>query len=195
MARVILEHGIHTEGAGSLGALSPYLTAEGFEVIEPDYGWIAGLETKRLNPVIVGATLPFIQSGDIYVAHSNGCAIAYELMNRGAPIAGAVFINGALERAIVRPRGVRFIDCYWNPGDTITEVAQIGEELGVLDEDWGDMGHSGPVTTDPAIYSCNCGATPGMPVVDGHSDFFTAENLADWGPFLAKRLRSLVDAD
>lgn len=189
-ARAHLIHGIHTQGAGSIGSLAPYLAAEGLESVEPDYGWIAGLESKLVNPIIVGCLLPYIGSGQVLIGHSNGCAVAYELLQRGAPAVGAVFINGALQREIFRPALVKAIDCYWNAGDSVTQVAELGEEIGILDHDWGEMGHAGPITSDGAIGSFDCGNTAGMPKVRGHSDFFTPANLTAWGPFLAKRVRA-----
>ncbi len=193
--RVHIIHGIHTAGPGSVGLLAPYLQAAGFKTIEPDYGWIAGVETKLVNPIIRDCIFPYVESGDLLVGHSNGAAICYELMMMGAPALGAALINGALAREISRPRGVKAIDCYWNSGDHITEVAKIGQELGLLDAQWGEMGHAGPDTRDPAITSIDCGNTAGMPKVIGHSDFFAALNLESWGPFLAHRLRAMLEAD
>lgn len=186
--RVHLIHGIHTEGVSPVKGLISYLERYGFEVVYPEYGWIAGLETKRLNPVIVGVLLPYIKPGDILVGHSNGCAISYDLMNAGAPVAASVLINAALEQSITRPSHVGFIDVYYNSGDEITETAKVAEELHLVDPVWGEMGHAGYAGTDPEVYNFNCGAGNGMPVVAGHSDFFTPAKLDVWGTFLANRL-------
>ncbi len=186
MTRCVLLHGIHTAGPGPIAGLKPYLT--GCEIIDPDYGYILGVETKRVNPIIVGCLMPFIVAGDLMICHSNGCAIAYELMKLGCPIAGAVFINAALIQSIIRPPQVKWIDVYFNPDDTVTEAAKLGAELGITDTVWGEMGHAGYSGSDPEIKSFNCEMTAGMPAVRGHSDFFTPGNLASWGPFLTKRL-------
>lgn len=187
--RVHLIHGIHTEGVSPVQGLIPYLQAEGFDVVYPDYGWIAGLETKLVNPIIRGTLLAYIEEGDVFIGHSNGCAIAYDLMNSGAPVIGAMFINGALEQRITRPTHVRFIEVYYNPGDEITEAAKIAEKLGLVDPVWGEMGHAGYLGTDSDIHNHNCGAGDGMPVVAGHSDFFTPIKLQAWGAYSAKDLR------
>lgn len=183
-----LIHGIHTQGASPVQGLIPYLCAAGFEVRYPDYGWIAGVETKIANPIICGTLLPYIAPDDILIGHSNGCAIAYGLMQRGAKVAGAVFINGALEQSIspLAP----WIEVYFNPGDDVTEAAKIGAAIGVTDKVWGQLGHAGYDGKDPAITNINCGSTPGMPAVSGHSDFFTPGKLAAWAPFLVQRIRS-----
>lgn len=189
---VHLVHGIHTEPDSRVKGLIPYLKAAGFDVKYPEYGYELAVETRYLNPIIEGVMQPYVESGDIFVGHSNGCAITYHLMQMGAPVIGAVFINGALERTLRRPGNCSFIDVYYNPGDEITEVAKIGAEFGIFDEDWGELGHSGYDGTDGLIENFNCGATAGMPIVSGHSDFFTPEKLAEWGPFLTKRLVALT---
>jgi len=186
--RVHLIHGIHTAGPGPVAELKPLLAAAGLTVADPDYGYILGLETKRINPVIVGCLMPYIDPGDLFICHSNGCAIAYQLMRLGCPAVGAVFINAALVQAIVRPPQVKWIDVYYNQGDTVTEAAKLGEQLGLVDAVWGEMGHAGYTGSDPAITNHNCGGTGGMPVVSGHSEFFSPPLLAAWGPYLVKQL-------
>jgi hypothetical protein len=188
--KVHLCHGIHTAvGSPVVEELIPYLTAAGFAVAYPDYGWIAGLETRIANPLIVRSILPYIEPGDIWVGHSNGCAIGYDLMHLGAPLVGAAFINGALETALLRPAQVKWIDVYFNAGDELTEAAQIAEHIGLVDPSWGELGHSGYTGTDPAWTNLNCGATPPLPVVAGHSDFFAPTKVTAWAPYFVKRLQ------
>lgn len=186
--RVHLIHGIHTDGPSPVKNLIPYLESAGFDVVYPEYGFILGIETKVINPIVRGTLLPYIEAGDVIVGHSNGCAIAYNLVNAGVPAIGCVFINAALEQNIIRPKQVRFIDVYYNPGDEITEAAKLAEEWGIVDPVWGEMGHAGYSGTDPEIQNTNCGATYGMPIDVGHSDFFTPAKLVSWGPFLTKKL-------
>lgn len=183
--RVHLVHGIHTQGAGPIAGLAPFLKAAGFdEILCPDYGYILGLGTKVLNPVIVGTLLPYIQPGDCVVGHSNGCAILYDLMSKGAPIRKAAFINAALEQEIRPPASVTRIDVYFNAGDEVTEAAKLAEELGWVDLVWGEMGHAGYSGSNPNIVNHDCG-----PQVSGHSAFFEPANLAIWGPILAGFLK------
>jgi hypothetical protein len=186
-----LIHGIHTEGVSLVEGLIPFLVP--YQVKYPDYGYILGIETRILNPVIVGTLQPYVDDGDVLIGHSNGCAIAYDLMRRGVKVAGAIFINAALQSNIARPAGCPWIRVYYNPGDTITEAAQLGARLGIDDSVWGEMGHSGYTGNDPMITNTNCGATPGLPAVKGHSDFFSPNtNLKPWGTYLADDLRKLL---
>jgi hypothetical protein len=185
---IFLLHGIHTGGPSWIEGFIPYL--DPLAVVYPDYGWILGAETRVVNPIVVGCLKPFIQPNDVLICHSNGCAIAYDLMNAGIKMAGAVFVNGALEQKITRPAGVGWIDVYWNSGDDITEAAKIGACLGIDDPVWGEMGHAGYLGTDPKITNTNCGATPGLPALSGHSDMGTPAKFAAWGPFVAQRVKT-----
>jgi len=169
--------------------LIPFLAE--FDVRYPDYGYILGLETKIVNPVIVGSLQPYIEDGDILIGHSNGCAIAYELAHSSKP-AGLIFINAALDQAISRP--APWIDVYFNAGDQVTEAAKIGAALGIDDPVWGEMGHAGYSGDDPMIANIDCGNSLGMPAVSGHSAFFDPQNLRAWGPYLVNRLRDHLAA-
>jgi hypothetical protein len=184
-----LIHGIHTEGDSPVLGLLPYLASLD-QVKYPDYGYILGVETRIVNPIIVGTLRGYISPGDIIIGHSNGCAVAYDLMRAGAPVKGLVLINAAVEQTIVRSAGVEWIDVYFNSGDEITEAARVGQKLGIVDPVWGEMGHAGYKGSDLEIHNIDCGRTPGMPVVQGHSDFFTPEKLKAWGPWLEARLKA-----
>lgn len=186
--RVHLIHGIHTEPNSPVKELIPYLVKEGFDVRYPEYGYELAVETRLLNPMIEGILLPYIEEGDILIGHSNGCALAYHLMQQGAPAVGAVFINGALETSIVRPGTCKWIDVYCNSGDTVTELAKWGAHYGLADNVWGELGHLGYIGKDPKIQTLHCDTTSGEPVVMGHSDLFTHAKLISWGPFLSKRI-------
>lgn len=190
-----LIHGIHTEPTSPVKALIPYLKAAGFEVAYPEYGYELALETRIVNPMLIGTLLPYIAPGDVLIGHSNGCAIAYALMQLGAPVSGAVLINGALETTIVRPGTCQWIDVYYNAGDDLTIAARIAADIGIVAPIWGELGHSGYAGNDPEICDFNCGASQAMPVVSGHSDLFTPSKLGAWGPFLVGRLEAHLKAE
>ncbi len=181
-------HGILTEPTSPVRGLLPYLVEAGLQTAYPDYGYELVIEVKAVNPMIVGALTPYIQPGDIGIGHSNGCAILYDLLQAGAPFSKLVFINGALETNFLLPATLKSLDVYFNPGDDITEAAAIAQRLGWVDKNWGELGHSGYTGKDPRVTNFNCGSTADMPTVSGHSDFFSPLKLAQWGPFLAKRL-------
>ena len=186
--RVHLLHGIHTEGANQAPELLiPYLSAAGYDVRYPDYGFILAIESAVVNPIVVGSMLPYIALDDIVIGHSNGCAIAYDLMHTGAPFAGAVFINAALEQDIIRPVACKWIDVYFNSGDTITEAAKVAQQLHIVDANWGEMGHAGYAGKAPQITKIDCGNSAPLPVVSGHSAIFTERS---WLTEILRRIQA-----
>jgi hypothetical protein len=182
-------HGIHTGfNDVTVPGLVPYLERTGEYVVHPNYGYILAMETKRINPIVVGLLLPYIEPGDILIGHSNGCAIVHDLLVAGAKASGIVFINGALDRDVTLPFWVKWADVYFNDGDTITEVAELADRLGLVARCWGEMGHAGYSGQDVRFKNIDCGKTSGMPRVNGHSDLFTSVNLPAWGDFISKRI-------
>lgn len=197
--RVHVVHGIlDPVGKAGLLQLVPYLQRAGFDVRVPDYGLITAVETRIANPLIVRTLLPYLEPGDLYVGHSNGCAIGYDLVQAGARPAGAVFINAALKRDIELPEPM-WADVYYNAGDTATVAAVASAALGLSDPVWGDMGHAGYQGTNPNISNIDCGrrapdilreihGVDDLPEVSGHSDIFTSGKIETWGPYITRRV-------
>jgi hypothetical protein len=194
--KVIAFHGIHTaSGDAVVPRLFPFLAPQ--PVIYPDYGWIAAVESRRINPVIAGAVRPFIDKDDILVGHSNGCSVIDELLQAGVDCQGVIYINGALTTTFLLPKSVKFAHVYWNPGDDYTILAMIGAAEGLVALDWGELGHSGYKGSDPRVtLNVNCGAPtdPALPVVDGHSNIFCPDKIAAWGPVIGKNLKGALNA-
>lgn len=197
--RVHLVHGIlDPVGHAGLLKLAPYFQQAGFDVRVPDYGLITAIETRIANPLIVRTLEPYVEPGDLYVGHSNGCAIGYDLMNAGARFAGLVLINAALRRDIRLPVPA-WADVYYNAGDTATVAAVAAARLGLSDPVWGDMGHAGYLGADPSITNIDCGkptvmrGTEGLPIVSGHGDIFTAGKVESWAPYIVRRVLTHIN--
>jgi len=179
-------------GSSGLLKLVPYFQRGGFDCRVPDYGLITAIETHIANPLLWRALLPYIEPGDLYVGHSNGCAIGYDLVLNGARPAGLVLINAALRRDITLPAGM-WADCYYNAGDDATVAASAAVRLGLVDKVWGEMGHAGPVSDNPLITGIDCG-NPGcyaavLPPVSGHSAIFEPGRVEDWAPYIYARAK------
>lgn len=194
-----LVHGIHTpNGDPKVKALIAYIASLFENFYYPDYGWIAALETRRVNPIIVGVMLPYIQPGDIVFCHSNGASVGYDLVKAGAPIGGLVLIDAALRRDIVLPPTVKFCHVYYNAGDEITMLAQAVAQLPLtlVDPNWGDMGHYGPLIADPYTLSIttsiDCAHTQGMMDDEGHSTIFGSPEIEVWGPYIANKVKDAI---
>jgi hypothetical protein len=191
MPRAHIVHGIMDRvGTAGLLGLVPYLEMGGISCLVPDYGWIDGLEAHLVNPLLSRTLRPYVQPGDLWIGHSNGCAIGYEVMAAGAPLGGMVLINPALDPDLDMPD--RFwTDVYFNQGDEATVAAQLGRALGLTDRVWGEMGHSGYQGDCPSVHNVNCGApVENLPIVSGHSDIFSTRCLPAWGPYIVERIRS-----
>lgn len=195
--RVHVVHGIlDPVGKSGLLELVPYLERAGFSCRVPDYGLITAVETRIANPLIRRALHPYIEPGDLWVGHSNGCAIGYELavgLEELAPVpfAGCVWINAALERNR-GPQAPAWADVYYNAGDEATVAAVAAQALGLADSVWGEMGHAGYSGPNPLVANIDCGRPPisGLPPVSGHSDIFTPAKLAAWAPYVIERIKS-----
>ena len=187
--KIHLLHGIHTDLTNPVvSGLVPYLEKSGIQVMHPDYGYILSVETRRINPMVEGILTPYIETGDVLIGHSNGCAIIYDMLNtlsekKVIPV-GFIFINGALEQRITVPDGISWGLCIYNENDTITEVAKIAAMLGTAPRTWGEMGHAGYIGTDTRVENVDAKHYPGMPPVSGHSDLFTSVNLPSWGDWI-----------
>jgi hypothetical protein len=190
--RVHVVHGIlDPVGKAGLLKLVPYLQQAGFDVRVPDYGVITAVETRIANPLIVRTLRPYVEPGDLYIGHSNGCAIGYDLITAGARPAGVVFINGALKRNIELP-GATWADVYYNEGDDATVAAVAAARLGLSDPVWGDMGHVGYSGSNPNVTNIDCDSVArtleGLPLVFGHSDIFTDGKVEAWAPYIVSRV-------
>lgn len=175
-------------GTAGILKIAPSLQAAGFEVFVPDYGLITAIEARIWNPNAVRLLRPFMQPGDIWVGHSNGCAIGYELLITGSKFGGMVLFNPALDPKLHFPDGV-WVDVYCNAGDDATVAAQAGKDIGLLDPVWGEMGHSGYEGDNPMVMTVHADRTPSMPVVNGHSDIFSPRCWPTWDPYSIARIK------
>jgi hypothetical protein len=184
--RIHLIHGIHTDLSNpSVGAMVPYLEKSGIQVCAPDYGYILAAETRRINPMIVHVLKPYIETGDVLIGHSNGCAIIVDLVEELAKQrvhpAGLIFINAALDQRITIAPGVGWFRVYYNPGDTVTEIARIAAMFGTAPRTWGEMGHGGYLGDDKRLDgNIDCSQAQPLPMLNGHSDMFTPTHIAPW---------------
>lgn len=189
MSKIHLVHGIHTGFASpEVAGLVPYLEKTGMQVVHPDYGYILAAETRRINPIVVGLLTPYVETGDVLIGHSNGCAIIYDMLyalsEKQIIPSGFIFINGALEQRITVPAGIGWGVALYNEDDTMTRIAEIAAFFGTAPRTWGEMGHGGYIGSDARIENVDQKNSAGMPAVSGHSSFFTAANLPAWGDWV-----------
>lgn len=180
-----LLHGFNVNdgGQGSIDRLKPYLARGGMIPIDHDYGYFGLLDIRlfggnaRVAKEVAASVLP----GDIGIGHSNGCAILAAAAALGAPFAGLVFINAALDEDCVVSKHVKFVHVYFNDGDYAVWAAQVFK----FKHPWGPMGRVGFKGEDPRYLNIDC-----SPDVQGHSDIFT--KLDKWGPYIVRQIRGAL---
>jgi len=142
-------HGIKTSKTNNrLAMIKKNLLDVGFrteEVIIHSYGYMPFILSPRLeNKKIAEKIAEKIGDGDIIIAHSNGCAIAWEIAEMGAKIYGAVLINPALDADKVFPHQVKWVHVFYNRDDWVVGLAKY-----MPFHIWGDQGRIGPKFSDP----------------------------------------------
>lgn len=178
---MILLHGfnVRDEGERTVGRLAPYFERSGFAVKRPRYGWRGLLGVRLLNETFATIIADMAEPGDIVVGHSNGCAIAAQAADIGAPFGQMVLINPALDSDRRFPRHVGRIHVWHSPSDSPVSLAKL-----LPWHAWGDMGavgYRGPY--DPRVTSYN--KENGYEVSSGgHSDVFSAEKIKFFAPLI-----------
>lgn len=171
-------------GKGSIGRLSPWMQ----EPITHDYGWTFLFRLRWVNDRTVERTLPDIKPGDVLVAHSNGCLIAWRLVMAGAPVSAVVCIQPALRRDTRWPDTLPVL-CLHNRGDWIVSLGRVwGRFVSAANpwgsrHGWGAAGKHGFTSDQPMVVNWNTGESD--PPATGHSGVFGQPALGHW----ANRIR------
>lgn len=149
--RAILVHGFNVSdgGAGTTDTLRAGLEAKGFEVVEFDTKWRRGLlrdliSVRMDNGKRARRLASMLQSGDILIGHSNGCAIidmaCWYLASicSGAPKVGCLYLNPALD--VDTPLAPQVAACWvmHSPTDKTVKKAAL-----LFKSRWGAMGAYG----------------------------------------------------
>jgi len=187
MAHLVHGYRVADGGKATSDTLIPYLEMAGFPVHQHDYGWFGLMQVRLLNGGVAEDILRGTKVGDIGVGHSNGCAILADAADRGAPFAGLIFINPALDTGRVIERRVKWIHVYYNKGDVPVLISELLDWLPWNwnhKHPWGGMGRTGFTGHDRRYRNVDCGSYG----VAGHSDFF--RRIEVMGPVLIQNLRA-----
>jgi hypothetical protein len=199
--RAHLLHGFNVTdgGTGSIDRLAPFFTKNGIQVIDHDYGWVGLFGLRRRNQETVKRILPTIRPGDVLLAHSNGCLIAWQLVEAGAPLAAVICIQPALRRD-TRWRSHVQVLCLKNDEDWIVSLGRMwGRFASVANpwrnrHGWGSAGRHGFTSGQPNVsnWDTNTGPCPAT----GHSGIFRPDAVLHWGPkiyrWATRTLRSMA---
>ncbi|MCK5015799.1 MAG: hypothetical protein KAS32_01905 [Candidatus Peribacteraceae bacterium] len=156
MRRVILIHGfnVHDGGASTVDLLIPGIKARGFRVVEYDYGWRGLLGSLLLNQHDADKLILQHQPGDIYIGHSNGCAILSRAIDDGLGAENVIFIHPALDRDWEPPENtqVKYLSVFYSSRDRATRAARFIPWVR-----WGEMGTVGPTSKHPSFWPLDDG--------------------------------------
>lgn len=185
--RAHLLHGFNVSdrGSASIDKIAPFFTLNGVPVVDHNYGWVGLLGLRRRNQKTVQRILPMIQEGDVLLAHSNGCLIAWELVEAGAPLAAVVCIQPALRKDTQWRSDVPVL-CLHNDKDRIVSLGRIwGRFASVANpwrdrHGWGAAGRHGFTSGQPNVTNLNTGIGPAPAY--GHSGIFQTKPVLWWGP-------------
>ncbi len=175
--RIIIVHGIHTnDHAAWMTTIRDAFGAAGFDVLVWTYGYAYALLTRIQNPGRAKKLKALIGPDDIVLGHSNGCCLAWLAAQAGAQMAGAVFLNPALDRDKAMPEHVPWVNLYPNHADIAVEIALIFRK-----HPWGDQGQHGLAFNDRRYLTRFTDEEFGRaPPVFGHSAVLEPAPLAVW---------------
>lgn len=190
-----MEHLIHgfnvsDGGRGSVRRLARWLP----DPVPHTYGWVFLLRLRWINDRTVEEMLPTIRPGDVLIAHSNGCLIAWRLVMAGAPVAAVVCIQPALRRDTHWPERLPVLCCH-NQDDGAVGWGRIwGRFISVANpwrnrHGWGAAGKHGFTAGQALVTNWDTG-DDAIPAT-GHSGIFREPALSRWGPKISRWLASL----
>lgn len=192
MTTIHLVHGIHVEErGGSPRLLAPYLKEAGFSVKVRSYGKLKWWQARFANENLAACFADSMKKGDIVIGHSNGVALACLAADYGVQLGGVVAIQGALDADRQWAPQIPWIDVIANRGDGVLTASTLlfGHMWGALGRD----GYNGPADSRITNIFTDERRPDGLPEALGHSQFFTHDVLAAWGPWYAARIRSHLE--
>lgn len=180
MRKIVLIHGISTDGVSGIFRLSEVLDNQK-TIYKFRYGPIDTNEARDLEFLQTTALRLIAEVGDDcdVIAHSNGCRVILEAMRLGMDAHRVILFAPAVESWMTLPgkdRGCEYMFVVHNPRD---RAIAVGEML--LYHPFGAMGRDGyRGPRDDRIHNCEAPVlhTPGF---YKHSGYFTGKDLPVWG--------------
>ena len=163
------------------------LKAKVKDLVVFDYGWIGLFGALFGNKGIAKDLKRLIDSNagkkHIVYSHSNGSAISVKASELGADIHTLVCINSALKVKTKFPDSIKRIIVVYTRNDKATKAADFLDRVPLLQliipNAWGAMGAYGYKGDDKRVINCNL-----TDKLDGHSDFFSSDNIDVLVPYL-----------
>lgn len=182
--RIHLIHGFNVwdGGVATVGRLAPYLELGGNRILHHDYGWVGLLRLRWRNEQATRRIRPFVRDGDVLIGHSNGCLVAWELIEAGVRPGAVICIQPALRRDTPWPPGLPVL-CLYNDRDWAVILGRAwGRFISVANpfrerHGWGAAGRYGFDQAGITNRDTRRGPCP----AEGHSGIFEPPPLQCWG--------------
>ena len=185
----LLVHGFNVRdgGAGTIGRLTPFFIARGWDTVIFKMGFINLIEVytsndkyaQRLAEAAVNAKK--LGQQVVAVGHSNGCAVIHLATTRfNAPFDAVTYINPALDNTLQPAAHIPKWTVWYSPSDWAVKLARFMPR-----NIWGHMGATGYVGRfDPRLTQYD---KESMEVSSSkHSDFAKAEKLSYFGKLITE---------
>jgi hypothetical protein len=183
--RILLLHGIGTDGSGNVDDMGERLSQMGHDVVDvalSHTAWYSG-RSKRIVAANVASVAAAMNPGDHVVAHSNGCRLAFECMEAGLRFGGLFFFSAALDDDVTLPF-CRYDHLYnfHNPRDAALFFGALlpGHRWGRMGR-WGYKGKSLNETNIEHRWSRGL----------GHSHWFESPHLEVYADLISRKVRVL----
>lgn len=174
--RVVLVHGIRSNGVRNIHRLDPHLRGLGYEVVRADLPIRRAIMVRWRWQHDAELLTGIVADGDVVVGHSYGGALAYLVAQRRA-LRAAYLFNPALDRDVDLSRMVGSPPtwCIHSRGDDVVWWSGL-----IPGHIFGRAGHSGLLDL-PAERNVEIGG--------GHSDAFVGRGAERWADFIHTTLQ------
>lgn len=149
------------------------------------YGWRGPVSVALTNWATAREIVDQVADGDIMVAHSNGCLLAWMVCNlmakKGRAPTAVVCIAPAMRQDTEWPEGDYRVLCIHNPADWVVELGRVfgrlWEHCLPIPHGWGSAGRLGFTRPDTRVSNWNVREYD----LEVHSDVLN-EHVSEWGP-------------
>ena len=173
MMRYVLIHGIETSGEHSVDRIGAILSRKGHHVEDVELiqtRWFNS-RSKRIRNENLRRIRAVCQPGDNLIAHSNGCRLAYDLMDGGTKFGNVYLFAPALDSMVTFRRCCYDKITVWcNPHDKAILAAKY-----LPFHRWGAMGRTGYRGVSEDVQTLVRPSRKGI----GHGHYFDGEFLTD----------------
>lgn len=103
MPKVLIVHGISTDGTDNTDRLAAELVSSGLQVLPVKYHPVRWYNARHRADSVARTLMGHYDPGDSAIGHSFGCLVLYRAMEMGARFGRVVFFGAAMERDIRIP--------------------------------------------------------------------------------------------